>query len=80
MTNLSSILQTYFIDISVNEICNSIGKVKPDSYDKGIPEPLFKKYFLNHNSNYGTDVVSSIHEYANNYWMKQKNSLTTLQP
>ena len=74
MTNLSSILQTYFIDISVNEICNSIGKVKPDSYDKGIPEPLFKKYFLNHNSNYGTDVVSSIHEYANNYWMKQKNS------
>jgi acid stress-induced BolA-like protein IbaG/YrbA len=74
MTNLSAILQAYFIDISVSEICGSISNIKSNPYDMGMPEASFKKHFLKHNSNYGTDVVTSIHEYASNYWMKQRNN------
>ena len=69
MTNLSDILQTYFIDTMVDEIVESIGNTKPNSLDQGMDENLFNKYFLKHNARYGTDVVSCIHEYANSYWL-----------
>lgn len=68
MTNLSAILQTYFIDVSVDKIINSIGKHNP-SLEQGMDECAFKKHFLKHNTMYGTDIVSCIHDYANSYWL-----------
>lgn len=74
MTNLSAILQTYFIDISIDKIINSIGKKAP-SLDQGMDEIAFKKHFLKHNTMYGTDIVSCIHEYANSYWLSYDNDV-----
>lgn len=69
MTNLSAILQTYFIDVSIDKIFNSIGKPDRPSLDQGMGEKAFKTHFLKHNTMYGTDIVSCIHEYTNSYWL-----------
>lgn len=69
MTNLNAIIQTYFIDISVDKIFDSIGTTGGNQAFFGLNCREFEENFLQHNTMYGTDVVKSIYNLSNDFWL-----------
>jgi len=73
MTNLSAIIQSYFIDISVDKIFNSIGTTNSNPSSVGLNCNEFERNFLQHNTMYGTDIVKNIYNHSNDFWLLNEN-------
>lgn len=81
MQNLSSILQTYFIDADVERVIKSELELPNNKLRcplrKGMPQKEFAQFFLKYNTSYGTDVVNAIHNMTNDYWLSATNESST---
>ena len=72
MTNLNAVLQVYFVDADIDDVLNSAIWIKSSNFpvlsiSEGMNEQTFRRLFINHNSMYGTDVVSNIYQLANKW-------------
>ena len=72
MTNLNAVLQVYFVDADIDDVLNSAIWIQSSNFpvlsiSEGMNEQTFRRLFINHNSMYGTDVVSNIYQLANKW-------------
>lgn len=74
MTNIDSVLRSYFVDVEINEIIHSMNSVTEAPLDEGLPSSKFKDLFLKHNSKYGLDIIGSIHNMAMDFWLSDDSN------
>ena len=80
MTNLNAVLQVYFVDADIDDVVNTAyglnsSKKSPKvSISDGMDEKSFQKYFIRHNTMYGTDVVGNIRQLASKHWLSLNGS------
>lgn len=74
MTNIDSVLRTYFVDVDINDVIESMNSMEAP-LDEGLSPAKFKACFLKHNSKYGLDIIGSIHNMANDFWLTSEHAL-----